>query len=86
MKMVERYTHLALAHKKKQVNNLNGKFTNCHLAKNCHKSLKMKAPQLNKLQGFKVAPPRIELGTHGFSVRRKVAKCIKNNITNNLRS
>ena len=31
LKMVERYTHLAAAHKRKQVSNLNGQFINCHL-------------------------------------------------------
>ncbi len=30
MKMVERYTHLASAHKRKQMNNLGNVFTNCH--------------------------------------------------------
>ncbi|OVE79605.1 hypothetical protein BVY01_02025, partial [bacterium I07] len=32
LKMVERYAHLAAAHKRKQVNNLTGKFTICHLS------------------------------------------------------
>jgi len=31
LKMVERYAHLAAAHKRRQVNNLNGMFSNCHL-------------------------------------------------------
>jgi len=30
LKMVERYAHLAAAHKRRQVNNLNGMFLNCH--------------------------------------------------------
>ena len=29
--MVERYAHLASAHKRRQVNNLNGLFSDCHL-------------------------------------------------------
>jgi len=31
LKMVERYAHLATAHKRRQINNLNGKFRICHL-------------------------------------------------------
>ncbi|MBN2001387.1 site-specific integrase, partial [candidate division KSB1 bacterium] len=31
LKMVERYAHLAVAHKRKQINNLNGVFSDCHL-------------------------------------------------------
>ena len=31
LKMVQRYTHLAAAHKTRQVNNLSGIYTNCHL-------------------------------------------------------
>jgi len=30
LKMVERYAHLAGAHKRKQINNINGKFRICH--------------------------------------------------------
>jgi integrase len=35
LKMVERYSHLAAAYKRKMINNLNGKFLNCQIfAKN----------------------------------------------------
>ena len=30
LKMVQRYAHLASSHKRKQINNLSGKFTVCH--------------------------------------------------------
>ena len=30
MQMVEKYAHLAAAHKRRQINNLNGLFSNCH--------------------------------------------------------
>ena len=40
MKMVERYTHLASAHKRRQINNLNGVFTNCHLFATSSKDIK----------------------------------------------
>jgi hypothetical protein len=35
LKMVERYSHLASAYKRKMINNLNGKFSDCQIfAKN----------------------------------------------------
>lgn len=43
MKMVERYAHLAAAHKSKQVNNLNGIFSNCHPFATSENILKMTA-------------------------------------------
>jgi len=41
VKMVERYAHLGAAHKRRQVNNLNGVFSNCHLNATSDKILKM---------------------------------------------
>ena len=38
LKMVERYAHLASAHKRRQINNLNGKFRICHLFATSQKS------------------------------------------------
>jgi integrase len=43
LRMVERYAHLAEGHKHMQVNNLSGKFTNCHPIATSTKILKMAA-------------------------------------------
>jgi site-specific recombinase XerD len=38
LRMVERYSHLASAYKRKMINNLNGKFDNCQIIAKCQKS------------------------------------------------
>ena len=41
LKMVERYSHLASAYKQKMINNLKGKFSNCHPIATSEKILKL---------------------------------------------
>ena len=40
LKMVQRYAHLASSHKRRQINNLKGKFTICHRRENCTELVK----------------------------------------------
>jgi len=74
LKMVERYSHLAAAYKQKMINNLNGKFSECHLnvtstdkAKNNNKN---KTPQHIDITEFTlVSQEGFEPSTNGLKGR-----------------
>ncbi len=74
LKMVERYTHLGSAYKRKMINNLNGKFSECHLyvtsEEKTQKYIKREIPQHVNITGFTdVSQEGVEPTTNGLKGR-----------------
>jgi len=74
LKMVERYSHLASAYKRKMINKLNGKFSECHLYVTSEDEAqiynKKETPQHVSITGFRVVSQEgFEPSTNGLKGR-----------------
>ncbi len=72
--MVERYSQLASAYRRKMINKLNGKFSECHLyvtsENQAQKYKKRETPQHVNITGFRdVSQEGIEPSTNGLKGR-----------------